>query len=476
MATTTYEEEKKQQERVRPSEYGYTAPVGTYYGEAGNPQSDAASVIRQRYAELADPARQAEQDERIRRSRSFWTGANLFANVMANAINANGTANGAPNMTWNNEAETRMYNTWADADRQLKGDRRAAMERLTALDMQDAQMRAAAAEKRAAEQKHIYDVNYQNEVAEAKAANDLAALQEQRAYNEEQRQRQREESMADKKEMWDYQSRHPHTRSSGGGSRGGGSRTTKSYDFPVGRGDGKTVHATNTFEQQMAMAQIADELKRVMNSGKEPGDEGWASYDDGKEYNFIARNFDRIYDNNPDFRQWFDENFGGGGAAGQTLEEAATSETPVAVEEAPMTVDSVMVPDRTADTIRQEQRRSSSASGAGKGNGQYQDGGYFLGSRQQHDNQDVEPGKNRVIYKKNENGTTRLGSVRVEGNKSQGRIRANAIWNEEQGRWEGPYADMDNGRYVGTTRAPHKLTEKEKELIKKNGEKPKINY
>lgn len=313
MEPTTYEEEKKPKERVRPSEYGYTAPVGTYYGEAGNPQSDAASVIRQRYAELADPARQAEQDERIRRSRNFWTGANLFANVMANAINANGTANGAPNMTWNNGEETRMYNTWADADRQLKGDRKAAMERLAALDMQDAQMRAAAAEKRAAEQKHIYDVNYQNEVAEAKAANDLAALQEQRAYEEEKYQNRRKDAIEDYEQKQRISRRYT-PRSSGGG---GGSRTTKSYDFPVGRGDGKTVHATNTFEQKMAMAQIADELKRVMNSGKEPGDDGWASYDNGKEYNFIARNFDRIYGSDPAFKQWFDENFGNGGVAAQ---------------------------------------------------------------------------------------------------------------------------------------------------------------
>lgn len=147
-----------------------------------------------------------------------------------------------------------------------------------------------------------------------------------------------------------------------GGSRGGGSRTTKSYDFPVGRGDGKTVHATNTFEQQMAMAQIADELKRVMNSGKEPGDEGWASYDDGKEYNFIARNFDRIYDSDPAFKQWFDENFGGGGSAGQAAEESAAGGTPAAVQ----TSAAVNNPDGGGMRVQ-----SASGGSAGRGGGRH---------------------------------------------------------------------------------------------------------
>lgn len=311
---TTYEEEKKQeQQRVRPSEYNYTAPVGTYYGERGNDYSDQMrQMISQRAAEL-DPNRIAEQDARVQRSRNFWTGANLFSHVMANAINAHGTANGAPNMTWNDAPSQKMYDTWRDADKQLRLDRKSAQDRLEALRLQDASLAAAAGDKRAAEQKHIYDINYQNEVAEAKAANDLAALQEQRAYEEDKYQRRRKEGLEDYEEKQRISRRYT-PRSSGGG---GGSRTTKSYDFPVGRGDGKTVHATNAFEQKMAMAQIADELQRVMNSGKEPGDDGWASYDDGKEYNFIARNFDRIYGSDPAFKQWFDENFGNGGVAAQ---------------------------------------------------------------------------------------------------------------------------------------------------------------
>lgn len=317
MATTYEEEKKEERQRVRPSDYDYTAPVGTYYGEQGNDYSDQMrQMISQRAAEL-DPNRIAEQDARVQRGRSFWTGANLFANVMANAINAHGTANGAPNMTWNDAPSQKMYDTWRDADKQLRLDRKSAQDRLEALRLQDASLAAAAGDKRAAEQKHIYDMRYQQEVADAKAANDLAALREQRAYNEEQRQRQREEALVDYEKKQQISNRYS-KRSSGGG--GGGSKSTKSYDFPVGRGEGKTVHATNAFEQKIATDQIADELKRVMNQGKEPGDEGWASYNDGKEYDFIATNFDRIYDSNPEFRQWFDENFGDGGTAAQQEE------------------------------------------------------------------------------------------------------------------------------------------------------------
>lgn len=172
--TTTYEEERKRPELQKPQTYDYAAPQGTYYGEQGNAATDAYNTVLQRYAQAADPQRQAEQDARIRRGREFWTGAGLFANVVANAINANGTARNAPNMTWNNDMEKNMYASWKEADRQLKADRNAANERYNALLLQDASMRAAAGEKRAAEAKAAFDINFQNEQAYQKAQNDAA--------------------------------------------------------------------------------------------------------------------------------------------------------------------------------------------------------------------------------------------------------------------------------------------------------------
>lgn len=174
MANTTYEEERKRPEIQKPQTYDYAAPQGTYYGEQGNAQSDMAEEILRRAAEQADPQRQAEEDARIQRGRNFWTGANLFANVVANAINVNGTAKGAPNMTWNDAASQKMYDTWRTADQQLKADRKAAQQRFDALRSQDAQMRAAGAERRAAEAKAAFDINFQNEQARQKAQNDAA--------------------------------------------------------------------------------------------------------------------------------------------------------------------------------------------------------------------------------------------------------------------------------------------------------------
>lgn len=154
--TTIPPEEKK----VEMPTYNYQSPTGTYYGEQGNEQADAVQRMINEWATRTDPQAQAEQDKKIQRGRAFWTGANLFANVIANAINAHGTAKGAPNMTINDAASQKMYDTWRDADKELKADRRAAQQRLEALQMQDAQMRAAGAEKRAGEVRNANDMNF----------------------------------------------------------------------------------------------------------------------------------------------------------------------------------------------------------------------------------------------------------------------------------------------------------------------------
>ncbi len=153
-------EEQKKPEPVKMPTFESASPTGTYYGEQGNEQADVMQRMISEWAAKTDPKAQAEQDAKTQRARSFWTGANLFANVIANAINANGTAKGAPNMTFNDNASQQMYESWRTSDRELRADRRAAQQRVDALRMQDAQMRAAGAEKRASEQRHADDMNF----------------------------------------------------------------------------------------------------------------------------------------------------------------------------------------------------------------------------------------------------------------------------------------------------------------------------
>lgn len=166
--------------------YNYQSPTGTYYGEQGNEQADAVQRMINEWATRTDPQAQAEQDKKIQRGRAFWTGANLFANVIANAINAHGTAKGAPNMTINDAASQKMYDTWRDADKELKADRRAAQQRLEALQMQDAQMRAAGAEKRAGEVRNANDMNFRIALEQA------------------QHERGRQEKEADQEKQWQH--------------------------------------------------------------------------------------------------------------------------------------------------------------------------------------------------------------------------------------------------------------------------------
>lgn len=180
--TTIPPEEKK----VEMPTYDYQSPTGTYYGEQGNEQADAVQRMINEWATRTDPQAQAEQDKKIQRGRAFWTGANLFANVIANAINAYGTAKGAPNMTFNDAASQKMYDTWRDADKELKADRRAAQQRLEALQMQDAQMRAAGAEKRAGEVRNANDMNFRIALEQA------------------QHERGRQEKEADQEKQWQH--------------------------------------------------------------------------------------------------------------------------------------------------------------------------------------------------------------------------------------------------------------------------------
>lgn len=180
--TTIPPEEKK----VEMPTYDYQSPTGTYYGEQGNEPAALFQKMIADYVNKTDPQKQAEEDARIRRGREIWTGANLFTNVIANAINAYGTAKGAPNMTFNDAASQKMYDTWRDADKELKADRRAAQQRLEALQMQDAQMRAAGAEKRAGEVRNANDMNFRIALEQA------------------QHERGRQEKEADQEKQWQH--------------------------------------------------------------------------------------------------------------------------------------------------------------------------------------------------------------------------------------------------------------------------------
>lgn len=159
--------------------YAPPAPTAAYEG------SDQAAIMQQMiadYVNRTDPRMQAEQDARMQRGRQFWTGANLFANVIANAINASGTAKGAPSMTWNDNASQKMYDTWQNADKELKADRKAAQQRLDALRLQDAQFRMAEAQARDKAALDAYKINYQNQEAanQAKHAAEVKEFEYQR--------------------------------------------------------------------------------------------------------------------------------------------------------------------------------------------------------------------------------------------------------------------------------------------------------
>ena len=197
--TTIPPEEKK----VEMPTYDYQSPMGTYYGEQGNEQADVMQRMINEWATRTDPQAQAEQDKKIQRGRAIWTGANLFANVIANAINASGTAKGAPNMTFDDAATQKMYDTWQTADKELKADRRAAQQRIDALRLQDAQMRAAGAEKRAGEVRNANDMNFkialeqaQHERGRQEAEADWNRNQQAQIEAEERQAKQREKEAA----------------------------------------------------------------------------------------------------------------------------------------------------------------------------------------------------------------------------------------------------------------------------------------
>lgn len=312
MANTTYEEERKRPEIQKPQAYDYAAPQGTYYGEQGNAQSDMAEEILRRAAEQADPQRQAEEDARIQRGRNFWTGANLFANVVANAINVNGTAKGAPNMTWNDAASQKMYDTWRAADQRLMADRKAAQQRFDALRSQDAQMRAAGAEKRAAERQRAADMNFNIGLEQARYDRNKADEQEKWERNQQAAREAADLAYERQKEL--ARMRHP-----GGGGKSGSSGSSGTDGIIISLGSAeipaKDDNEAKKIRRDIARRLIDKENAAIeeRNKGKKPTEEKEKSIDypkNDKEAGDIIYMLGDYYDNDDDFRDWANTTYG----------------------------------------------------------------------------------------------------------------------------------------------------------------------
>ena len=265
---TTYEEEKKRVER--PAEYvaqtyAPPTPTATY---AGSDSEAMINAIRQRYSEVADPRRQAEEDARIQRGRQFWTGANLFANVIANAINANGTARNAPNMTWNNEMEKNMYATWRDADKQLRADRKEAQQRYDAMSLQDAQMRLN--DKQAADKAAMdaYNRNFaaQQEADKINYNNQWNDYRQQQADDRQLEKEKREDERWKERNQIQYNQNLRLANIRHAGSGRGGSNGNGGYSISLGSID---IPAKDKKEAEKISKDIANKIVDRYNKGVE---------------------------------------------------------------------------------------------------------------------------------------------------------------------------------------------------------------
>lgn len=287
-----------------PATYAPPAPTAAYEPIYNELQRQIAD-----YVNRTDPQAQAEQDARIQRGRGFWTGANLFANVIANAINAGGTAKGAPSMTFNDAATQRMYTDWQTADRELKADRKAAQQRLDALRLQDAQFRMA--DKQAQDKAALEAYNRNYEAGEkAKAANWNRKVKEYEAQENEQKELEKENRL--------FEQRKELARISHSGTRGGSTKTTDDSKYSVWAG-GIEIPAKNVGEHKAKSGKIVRMMVDAINKGrtddpkeliKDPTkakihEEDIKNWDD-----WIALNFEGLYNSDDEFATAFDEAFG----------------------------------------------------------------------------------------------------------------------------------------------------------------------
>lgn len=286
----------------------YEAPKGDY-----EEWSKAFDQIRMQQAQRLDPQRQAEEDARIQRGRNFWTGANLFANVVANAINAYGTANGAPNMKWDNEAQKSMFDRWQEADRQLKADRKAAQDRYDELALQDAKWKAALGQQQHADEVSAYDKNYQNAVATATAEfnaaredererrrneHDDQVRQQQQQFQAGEAAKQRNFTASQNRESRQHQEQMLETRTQMSKGYNKGTKTIR-----IGNTDFK---AETEAEADSNIAQVYGMVLAAYNKNQ---DALHQQPFDGKpetEYSFINAHINQLYASDPDFKAQYD--------------------------------------------------------------------------------------------------------------------------------------------------------------------------
>lgn len=301
-----------------PATYAPPAQTATYEPIYDELQRQIAD-----YVNRTDPQKQAEQDARTQRGRSFWTGANLFTNVIANAINARGTANGAPNMTWNDAASQKMYDTWRDQDKELKADRKAAQQRLDALRLQDAQFRMADAQARDKAALEAYKINYQNQEAANQAKHEAEVKEFEK--QEARQQKLQDDETAYKREIdfYDYQRKHPMPSRTGGGR----ATATDNGKYSVWAG-GIEIPGKNAGEQKSNTARLVNMMVAAMNKDRSDNpfeiDPNKKRIDASEIKNpewWVSLNFDNLYGSDDDFAKAFNEAFVGQGEEKKPKEE-----------------------------------------------------------------------------------------------------------------------------------------------------------
>jgi len=472
---------------LQQTEYAPPTPTATY---ANDPDY---AYFQQRISQAAqgiDPQAQAEQDARIQRGRNFWTGANLLANVVANAINVGGTDKGAPNMTWNDAATQKMYDSWQQRDKELKADREKAQQRYDAMMQQDLAWRMADKKAADAAAMDAYNKNY----AAQQAANQARYAAEMEQYKFDRGQQAQLDKEARENETWKerneitYKQNEKLARIRHSGSRGGSGskdKNTNNFSVTVGSTDIPAKDKNDALKIQRDVAnKIVDRLNRDIeerNKTKGPLDKEplVKKPKNPNEAASIIYQYGDLYDEDNDLRNDINSNYG----IEDIYDEEA--ESPIVVEETPRAVDSARVPVQTVDTAglrtavnpppatntktssnttsntsktteketKTKERRGKNLSGVaypygeGMQTGGQPASGYLIGSRERGQNADIPMGSNAVMSK----GSQRVSRYKVSGN--------NVKWN-----------------IGGKERAPHELSDVEKELIEKNGEKPKINY
>lgn len=305
------EEKDEKQQPVRPTLTlpKYEAPVGDY-----DQWMNAYQQILTNQAQRIDPQRQAEQDAKIQRGRNFWTGANQFVNMIANAINASGTANGAPNMTWNNSAEQKMYEEWQKRDAELRADRRAAQQRYDELTLADAKWRTALEQQRAKDERDAYDKNYAAQTAAAQAEyqaelgeynrqtqwqHDDEVRQQQQQFQATEAQKGRNFTAAQNRENREHQENMIEKRA----------QTSKGYNKGT-----KTIRIGNTdFKAETeaeADSNIAQVYGMVLAAYNKTQDNLHQQAFDGKpetEYSFINAHINQLLATDPDFKAQYEQ-------------------------------------------------------------------------------------------------------------------------------------------------------------------------